>query len=147
MIIPAIDTPSIDLSLHPKSLHYSCVEHTAMGAAWLNRLGIIPVLSVSMSSKLLTVQQGTILDNYWGHTVCEAPNLGTYDFFNNIFFPDYYWHKRPVNDNDLAKITQAVAWTDIQDLSVIDEYFRYDPEYIDTTSVWTINNVVDKYKF
>jgi len=142
MIIPAIDIPSIvDLSLHPKPLHYRCVEYTAMGAAWLNRLGFNPVLSVNMSSNLLTIIDGIRMDNYWGHTVCEVPNLGTYDFFNNIFFPDYYWHKRPVNDNDLTKITQAVEWTDIQDLSVIDEYFKYDPEYIDTTSAWTITNI------
>ena len=85
MIIPAIDIPSIvDLSLHPKPLHYSCVEYTAMGAAWLNRLGFNPVLSVSMSSNLLTIIDGIRMDNYWGHTVCEVPNLGTYDFFLTI---------------------------------------------------------------
>ena len=111
--------------------NYACVEYTAMGAAWLHALGKHPVFSVSMAN----------YDKSWGHTVCEVPDLGTYDFSANIFFPDYYWHKRPVNDNDLTKITQAVEWTDIQDLSVIDEYFKYDPEYIDTTSAWTITNI------
>jgi len=116
--------------------NYACVEYTAMGAAWLHVLGKHPVFSVSMSN----------YDKSWGHTVCEVPNLGTYDFSANIFFPDYYWHKRPVNEEDLSKITPAMAWDDNQKLYTIDEYYRYDANTYVHKYIWTINTVYSESK-
>ena len=80
-------------------------------------------------------------DKSWGHTVCEVTNLGTYDFHANIFFPDYYWHRRPVNEEDLSKITTAIAWDDNQKLHFIDIYYRYDTNTYAHRYVWTINTV------
>lgn len=107
--------------------NYACVEYAAMGAAWLKAEGIYPVHIVAMQNH----------DQSWGHTTCEVPNLGTYDFHSNIFFPNYYWHKRPVNDNDLSKITKAVDWTDYQNLARIKTYYKYDRNNIGYINIWT----------
>jgi|TARA_R110001592_G_scaffold171187_1_gene409365 hypothetical protein len=111
--------------------NYACVEYSAMGAIWLHNSGKQPVFGVSMSNH----------DKSWGHTVCVVPDLGTYDFHANIFFPDYFWHKRPVNEEDLSKITTAIAWDDNQKLHFIDIYYRYDTNTYAHRYVWTINTV------
>ena len=111
--------------------NYTCVEYSAMGAVWLHNLGKQPVFGISMANH----------DNSLGHAVCVVPNLGTYDFHANIFFPDYFWHKRPVNEEDLSKITTAIAWDDNQKLHFIDIYYRYDANTYAHRYVWTINTV------
>lgn len=118
----------------PYHRNYACVEYSAMGAAWLKAEGIYPVHIVSMQNH----------DQSWGHTLCEVPSLGTYDFQGNIFFPDYYWHKRPINDTDLSKITKAVEWTDYQKLSIIEDYYKYDKTNIGYINIWTHTLVQSK---
>jgi len=131
LIVPPYDELFVKYYHASKHTNYSCVEFTAIGAAWLHRLDKYPVISVSMANH----------DKSWGHTVLEVPNLGTYDFFINVFFPNYYWHERPINDNDLSKMTKAVSWDDNQKLHMIEEYFRYDPEIIKNRSAWTLTNI------
>ena len=136
MKIPPYDDDFVNRYDPNSYRNYACVEYTAMGAAWLHVLGKHPVFSVSMAN----------YDRSWGHTVCEVPNLGTYDFSANIFFPDYYWHKRPVNEEDLSKITPAMAWDDNQKLYTIDEYYRYDANTYVHKYIWTINTVYSESK-
>ena len=131
MKIPASDADFVFMYDPYNYRNYSCIEYSAMGAAWLHNLGKRPVFSISMSN----------YDKSWGHTVCEVPMLGTYDFHANIFFPDYFWHRRPVNEEDLSKITPAVDWDDNQKLDMIDKYYRYDTNTYVNKYIWTINTV------
>ena len=133
MKIPASDADFVFMYDPYNYRNYSCIEYSVMGAAWLHTLGKRPVFSISMSN----------YDKSWGHTACEVPMLGTYDFYANIFFPDYFWHRRPVNEEDLSKITPAVAWDDNQKLDMIDKYYRYDTNTYVNKYIWTINTVHD----
>ena len=127
MILSGHDRNWTTANQYEENKTYSCVEYAAIGSAWLRAAGLYPILIVSMQNH----------DQSWGHTTCEVPNLGTYEFGGNIFFPDYYWHKRPINDNDIAKSTKAVAWTDVQNFSVIDDEYRYDKNDICCINIWT----------
>mgnify|MGYP006131217387 CR=1 FL=1 len=104
----------------PYHRNYACVEYAAMGAAWLKAEGIYPVHIVSMQNH----------DQSWGHTLCEVPSLGTYDFHANIFFPDYYYHQGPVTNEQVEKSTQACAWTTHRDYNCIDIYYKYHPQEV-----------------
>ena len=103
--------------------NYSCGEYSAMGIFWLNHLLYKNVYLVIMDSSTFT------------HTVCQVPQLGTYDFKNNFVLPEYYWHKGPITDKQLTKATKAVEWTDTQYYDVIDLYYKYDKASITSIQV------------
>ena len=109
----------------PKLRNYCCIEYAMMGAYWLcHVIGKKPAIVTLYSIRTLPKEY------WWSHSVCEVPNLGTYDFHHNIFFPDYYYHQGPVTDEQVEKSTQACAWTTHRDYNCIDIYYKYHPQEV-----------------
>ena len=106
-------------------LNYCCVEYAMMGVYWLGTAGFKNAVVMTVGS-IFTLPK----EYQWAHTVCEVNNLGTYDFQNNIFFPDYYYHQGPVTDEQVDLSSKAVGWTDIQHYSCIDTYYKYHPKEV-----------------
>ena len=106
-------------------LNYCCIEYSMMGVYWLGTKGYKKAVVVTVASI------DTLPEQYqWGHSVCEVPKLGTYDFQHNIFFPDYYYHQGPITDEQVALSSKAVGWTDIQYYSCINHYYKYHPKEV-----------------
>ena len=106
-------------------LNYCCIEYAMMGVYWLGTAGIKDALVITVGSIF------TLPTEYqWAHTVCEVPSLGTYDFQNNIFFPDYYYHQGPIKNKQVELSSKAASWTDIQYYDCIDAYYKYHPKEV-----------------
>jgi len=121
-------------------LNYCCIEYTMMGAYWVGHVtgkkpAIITIYSINTLPK----------EYKWAHTVCEATGLGTYDFQHNIFFPDYYYHKGPITDEQVQKSTQAVVWTNQQNYICIDKYYKYHPKEIRAVEVSQVEHKHTRY--
>ena len=121
-------------------LNYSCIEYAMMGVYWLGTAGFKDALVITVGSIFTLPKQ-----YQWAHTVCEVPRLGTYDFQNNIFFPDYYYHQGPIKNKQVELSSKAVGWTDVQHYSCIDAYYKYHPKEVKIIEASQFKNRRTKY--
>ena len=101
MINPPRDT---DIKKINKMLEISldCYVLSAIVACWVLKQNLnngSPVHIVTLTNRQML-----------GHTVCEIKGIGTLDGKNNLFMPNYYFHKQPATDEQLNNAKPVFNW-------------------------------------
>ena len=104
-----------------------CVDYSALVASWVleQRLNNgSPVYIVSINTKT------------WGHTVCEIKGVGTLDGKNNLFIPNYFYHKQPITEDQFNNAKPVFNWYNIQKKSTKSrKWYFYNRDEITYTSL------------
>ena len=127
-----IDLPSILYrktydELFIKCSGLNCADICALVALWVVEQGLNnnnPVYIVTIST------------NDWDHTVCEIKGLGTLDGKNNLYIPNYYYHKEPATNKQINNAKPVFNWYNIQQKTIkVKKWYSYDPKSINNTNL------------
>ena len=126
MINPPSDTDIIKVN---KMLEMSldCYALSAIVACWTLKQNLnngSPVYIVTLTNKEML-----------SHTVCEVKGIGTLDGKNNLFIPNYYYHKEPATQEQLNNAKPVFNWFDIQ---------RKSHGHCQQWIKYNINDIIDK---
>ena len=106
------------------TLSLDCGDLSALVAFWVLKQNLNngrPVYIVTLENKEI-----------WCHTVCEVKGLGTLDGKNNLFIPNYYYHKQPISDEQLKNAKPLFNWYDTQRKThaQCQQWYKYNPNDI-----------------
>ena len=88
-----------------KYTKFNCGDISSLVAFWVLQQNL------NNGSPVYIVTQST---NTWDHTVCEIKGIGTLDGRNNLYIPDYYYHKEPITDQQFFNAKPVFNWFSTQ---------------------------------
>ena len=120
-------TASVHINMAEISKHLDCGDLSALVALW--------VLEQKLNNNS-PVYIVTLETEDWTHTVCEVKGLGTLDGKNNLYIPDYFYHKEPTHELLIHAAKPLFSWYSVQKKSTtIKQWYNYDPSKIIKTNL------------
>ena len=105
----------------------NCADISALVALWILEQNLhngSPVYIVTKSTET------------WDHTVCEVKGIGTLDGKNNLYIPNYYYHKEPATEQQFNSAKPVFNWYDTQQKTTkAKNYLRYNTKEIIKTNL------------
>tara|TARA_B100000085_G_C18405009_1_gene456229 strand:- start:250 stop:684 length:435 start_codon:yes stop_codon:yes gene_type:complete len=126
MIKPPKDT-DINKVNEMLELSLDCYFLSAIVACWTLKQNLnngYPVYIVTLTNKEML-----------SHTVCVIKGVGTLDGKNNLFIPNYYYHKAPATQEQLNNAKPVFDWFDTQ---------RKSHDHCKQWIIYNTNDIIDK---
>jgi len=121
----SIDIEKFKLILASKTL--DCYVLSAITACWIIEQNL------NNGSPVHIV---THLADTWSHTVCEVKGIGTLDGKNNLYIPNYYYHKQPATEQQFNDAKPVFNWYDTQKKHTnAKKWCCYEPSQITKTTL------------
>lgn len=113
-----------DTTLH----QYECGEYSALAAWWISNQ------ELNQGHPVFIV---TLITKHWSHTVCEVKGKGTIDGKNNLFIPNYYYHKGPATHDQFWNAEIAFNWLEEYQYKTkwIEQFYLYSPDEVMKTNL------------
>lgn len=113
-----------DTTLH----QYECGEYSALAAWWISNQ------ELNQGHPVFIV---TLITKHWSHTVCEVKGKGTIDGKNNLFIPNYYYHKGPATHDQFWNAEVAFNWLEEYQYKTkwIEQFYLYSPDEVMKTNL------------